>query len=146
MHPAPASGWQRVETLRQDAEFVLSRCIVERDSDVVLELAPASEQPPPRALERLKHEYSLREQLEPAWAAKPRALADEHGRTVLLLEDPGGELLSHLLGQPWKVMQFIRVATGMAAALARVHERGLIHKDVKPANILVDTTTGHAWL
>ena len=49
MHRAPESesGWQRVETLRQDAEFVLSRYIVERDSDVVLELAPASEQPPP---------------------------------------------------------------------------------------------------
>ena len=39
-------------------------------------------------------------------------------------------------------MQFVRVATGMAAALARVHERGLIHKDAfKPANILVNTTT-----
>src|SRR4029077_19910029 len=126
--------------------FVLSRCIAERDSDAVLKLAAASERPPPRALDRLKHEYALREQLEPAWAAKPRAFADEHGRTVLLLEDPGGELLSRLLGQPWKVMQFIRVAAGMAAALARVHERGLIHKDVKPANILVNTTTGHAWL
>jgi serine/threonine protein kinase len=88
----------------------------------------------------------LRERLEPAWAAKPRVLADEHGRTVLLLEDPGGERLSRLVGQPWEVAPFIRVGIGIAAALGRVHEQGLIHKDVKPANILVNIATGAAWL
>jgi len=93
----------------------------------------------------LKHEYSLREQLEPAGRQNRARLWNEHGRTVLLLEDPGGELLSRLLGQPWKVMQFIRVAAGMAAALARVHERAS-SKRRQPANILVNTTTGHAWL
>jgi serine/threonine protein kinase len=65
---------------------------------------------------------------------------------MLVLEDPGGELLGRLVGQPWEVTQFIRVAIGIAVALGRVHERGLIHKDVKPANILVNLTTGHAWL
>jgi len=132
--------------LRRDEEFVLSRCLVGEDNLPVLMLAPASQRPPPRVHERLKHEYSLHEQLEPAWAVKPRALVDEHGRTVLLLEDPGAELLSRLLGQPWEVMPFIRVAIGMASALARVHEHGLIHKDVKPANVLVNTATGQAWL
>ena len=97
--------------------------------DAVLILAAASEQPPARSVERLRHEYSLRQQLDAAWAAKPRELAGEHGHTVLLLEDPGGELLSRLLGQPWEVTQFIRVAIGMAAALgscprARPHPQG----------------------
>ncbi len=146
MHPAPASGWRRVETLRQDAEFVLSRGLAARDSDAVLILAAASEQPPARSVERLRHEYSLRHQLDAAWAAKPRELAGEHGHTVLLLEDPGGELLSRLAGRAWEVAQFIRIAIGIAAALGSVHERGLIHKDVKPANVLVDITTGQAWL
>ena len=118
MHPARETRWHRVETLRQDAEFVLSRGLAARDSDAVLILAAASEQPPARSVERLRHEYSLRHQLDAAWAAKPRELAGEHGHTVLLLEDPGGELLSRLLGQPWEATQFIRVAIGMAAALA----------------------------
>jgi len=34
------------------------------------------------------------------------------------------------------VKQFLRVAVPLAAAIQRVHERDLIHKDVKPANIL----------
>ena len=33
-----------------------------------------------------------------------------------------------------------------ASALRRLHERGLIHKDVKPANILVDIESGGVWL
>ena len=57
---------------------------------------------------------------------------------TLVLEDPGGEPLDRLLGRPMDVSQFLRIAIPLAAALGQVHARGLIHKDIKPANILVD--------
>ena len=56
-----------------------------------------------------------------------------------MLEDPGGELLGGLVGTPMEVGRFLRIAIGIAAALGKVHQRGLIHKDIKPANILVNT-------
>ena len=65
---------------------------------------------------------------------------------MLVLEDPGGDCLARLLGRPWAITSFLRVAIGLAAALGRLHERGLIHKDVKPAHILVDAATGAVWL
>src|SRR6202165_3243333 len=65
---------------------------------------------------------------------------------MLLLEDPGGEPLDRLLGQPMEMGRFLQVATGLSAALRQLHERGLIHKDIKPANVLVDFATGQVWL
>ena len=63
-----------------------------------------------------------------------------------MLEDPGGEPLDRLLGAPLDIARFLRLATAIAAALRHSHERGLIHKDIQPANILVDQRSGDAWL
>src|SRR5437879_9814908 len=41
---------------------------------------------------------------------------------------------------------FLRLAVGLASALRELHAQGIIHKDVKPANLLVDTATGGVWL
>jgi PAS domain S-box-containing protein len=142
----PATGWERVETLRQDGEFVLSRGVSARDSNPVLVLSATAAQASPQHIERMKHEYDLRDQLDPSWAARPRALAGENGRTVLLLDDPGAELLSRCLAQPWEIEAFLRVSIGMLAALGCVHGQGLIHKDVKPDHLFVDLASGHAWL
>jgi predicted ATPase/signal transduction histidine kinase len=132
------------ETLRDDGGFVLSR--VEIEGLPTLLLAPASDQLALESLKRLEHEYLLRNELDPTWAVRPRALTRDHGRLTLLLDDPGGELLAGLVGQPWEVPQFLRVAIGLAVALGRLHVQGLIHKDVKPGNIMVNAATGQVWL
>ncbi len=135
-----------IEHLREDGDLVLSRNAADGDRSTVLTLTPAGERPVPGSLLRLEHEYSLRHELDPAWAARPFALLRDQGRTTLLLEDPGGEPLARLLGRPMEPASFLRIGIGLAAALGRLHERGLIHKDVKPANVLVHAATGEAWL
>ena len=45
-----------------------------------------------------------------------------------------------------EIGRFLRLAVAMSAALGRLHESGLIHKDIKPANVLVDSATGQVWL
>ncbi len=114
--------------------------------DPILLVAPAGEHTARESLKRLEHEYALRAVLDPDWAARPVALAPRGGRMTLVLEDPGGEPLDRLLGGPMEPTQFLRIAIPLAAALRRMHEQGLIHKDIKPANVLVDTASGGAWL
>jgi predicted ATPase/signal transduction histidine kinase len=96
-------------------------------------------------LKRLEHEYSLRTELDAAWAAQPMELTRHGGRLALLLEDPGGAVLDRLLGRPLGITEFLRISISLAGALRQVHAHGLIHKDIKPANILVDVTSGRAW-
>jgi serine/threonine protein kinase len=114
--------------------------------DPILLVAPVGEYFSQESLQRLEHEYGLRDELDADWAALPLALAPRDGRMSLVLEDPGGEPLHRLLGRPLGVTTFLRIAVPLAAALRRVHERGLIHKDIKPANVLVDLVSGRAWL
>ena len=96
----------------------------------------------PGSVMRLAHEYALKGHLDGAWALRPLELVQDPGRTTLVLEDPGGELLSQLIGTPIAVERFLRLAIGIAAAVVKMHQHGLVHKDIKPANVLLDRTDG----
>jgi serine/threonine protein kinase len=147
------------ETLREDEEFAF--CRGRRDDGelpIILSLTPVSEHPVPAILARLEQEYALRDELDSDWAARPLSLVRREGQPMLILEDAGGEPLDRLLGparnasrsdaggQPMELSRFLRFAVGLAAALGNLHRQGLIHKDIKPANILVDSASSAIWL
>ncbi len=137
-----------LEAVRKDEEFILYRGEPSNQagSPSVLLLAPASDRPTRETLKKIEHEYSLRDELDSGSAVRPLALSEQRGQTTLVLEDPGGEPLDLVLVGPLEVTQFLRIAIPLAVALGRVHVRGLIHKDIKPANVLVDMASGRAWL
>jgi serine/threonine protein kinase len=112
----------------------------------VLAVLPAAEHPAPATLDRLAREYGLKDELDGAWAVRPLELVRERGRTMLVLEDTGSEPLHRLLGPPMEVRSFLSLAIAVAAALTQVHRRGLVHKDIKPANILVNRRSGEVQL
>src|SRR5712672_1221390 len=144
-----AGGVSRLTVLLEDGERVLCRGWRDDgdgDGTAVLAVLSASEHPAPAFVDQLAHEYGRKDELDARSAARPLALVREHGRTMLLLEDPGGGSLAPLLGRPMEMGRFLRLATGLAAALRQVHQGGLIHKDIKPANVLVDSASGQIWL
>src|SRR3984957_7964552 len=149
MSPIPGPLGYVLMPLREGPDFTLYRGRQQDNPSLILAVAPTAAQPSPQSLRRLEHEYSLAAELDPAWAAKPLAITRHEGRTILLLNDPGGEPLDRFLerdhGQPLELTRFLRVAISLARAVGQVHGRGLIHKDIKPANVLVDHT-GNVWL
>ena len=54
--------------------------------------------------------------------------------------------LDQLLSQPVDLAFWLRMAIGLSMAIGHLHHRGIIHKDIKPANVLVNPVTGQCWL
>jgi hypothetical protein len=57
----------------------------------------------------------------------------EDGRTVLLLEDTGGEPFACTIGFPLETARFLRLAIAFWTAMGQMHESGPIHKDISIA-------------
>jgi PAS domain S-box-containing protein len=144
-HTGGVSGLQ---VLWQNEELVFCRREIQVDGRRASALAvlPAVEHPTSATVDRLVHEYGLKDELNGAWAVRPLELARERGRIMLLLEDTGSEPLDRVLGVPMEAPNFLRLGIAVAATLTQVHRRGLVHKDIKPGNILVSCETGEVRL
>src|SRR6266850_8617954 len=129
------SGY-KLKLLRDNGEFALYRARHPDNPVPVLALVPGRTEP--RSLKRLENEYALATDLDPRWAVRPLALARHRGRATLILEDNGSEPLDGTLSRPLELARFLRLAISLTTALGQVHRHGLIHKDIKPANALVD--------
>src|SRR5882757_8577974 len=143
-----AGGVRNLQLLWEDGECVFCRGQRHANGrrDDLLAVLPAAEHPTPATLDRLAREYGLKDELEGAWAVRPLELLRERGRTMLVLEDTRSEPLDRLLGAPMEVRSLLHLAIAITAALTQVHRRGLVHKDIKPANILVNRATGEVKL
>jgi predicted ATPase/transcriptional regulator with GAF, ATPase, and Fis domain len=136
-----------LERLHGDDEFILHRGHTNgADPRSILLLEAASAHPSLETLKKLDREHSLRGELEAAWAARPLAVSRYREQLVLVREDPGGEPLSRLMRGPMEIRQSLRIALGLVTALRELHRHQLIHKDLKPSNILVDVVSGQSWL
>ena len=122
------------QVLWEDGERVFCRGSRVGDNDnrsAVLVVLPAAEHPSRLIFDRLAHEYALKDELDGAWAVRPLELTNDGARPVLVLDDTGGEALHRLLGAPMDVGGFLRLAIGITTALGKLHQRGLVHKDIK---------------
>src|SRR5215472_10047175 len=146
LHGAYSDGGSQVLWEEGERVFRKGWRLDDNGKRAVLLVMPAADQPSRSSLDHLTHEYELKDELDGAWAVRPLDLARDAGRTMLVLEDAGGEPLEALLDTPMEVGRFLRMAIGMASALRKLHQRGLIHKDIKPANILVNGASGEVRL
>jgi PAS domain S-box-containing protein len=126
-------------------DFILCQATRDLDGLPVLLKVPVTPHPTPVLLHRLEHEYELTRGLDPDRIARPLALEHHADTVALLLERGPTHTLADLLGSPMDIQTFLQFAIGITAALAELHRHELVHKDIKPEHVLLDTT-GHVWL
>jgi PAS domain S-box-containing protein len=144
LDPPVAMSVELLELAWEDGPYVVSRGRRRADDDTsepVLIVRPARAHPGYGLVDRLAHEYALADKLNCAAAVRPLQLLCEPGQTMLVLEDSGGEPLESL-ALPTTPVEFLRLAVNIASALCKLHAKGLVHRDINPAHILLNKSSG----
>jgi predicted ATPase/signal transduction histidine kinase/tRNA A-37 threonylcarbamoyl transferase component Bud32 len=140
MTPAQPS-YAVTETLVQDSRKTLSRATRVADGRPVVLKALDPRRCRPKDVEQLRREYEIGKSLDLRAIVKPLALETSQDMQALVLEDFGGQPLDGFIAGPMATEKFLELAIRIASAIADLHQQGVIHKDLKPANILIHPVT-----
>lgn len=98
-------------------------------------------------VEKLLREYELLKNTRIEGILNVHDLVSSENRLSLVLEDISGEpLATWLNGRPLAIEIFLDISIKLAETLSTLHQSDLIHKDVRPANIVVNLETGQVRL
>jgi serine/threonine protein kinase len=132
-------GYRVLGTIRGTGSSVLFHAVREADGLPVILKTPMAPSPGPSESERYRREFGILQRLRDVrGVARPYAYERIHERPVLLLEKVQGQSLSESVGQPLELSRFLFLAISLASTLAEVHSRNVIHKDIKPSNIILE--------
>ncbi|WNG19411.1 AAA family ATPase [Cystobacter fuscus] len=131
-------GYTLIDKLKSTSTNILYRAVRDSDRLPVIVKMPVSTHPGTRESDDYRREHAILQRLSEVRGV-PRSLGHEQsgGRPVLLLEEEGGSALSDLVGAPLGVERFLELAISLASTLTEIHRRGVIHKDLKPSNIIL---------
>ncbi len=96
----------------------------------------------PDALERFRREVRLARRISHPHVARMHDLGEDAGRSYLTMELIEGSDLKGLLDRerPLTPARAARIALAVCEGLAAAHAAGVVHRDLKPGNVLVETS------
>jgi len=94
----------------------------------------------------LRRDFAIASGLSGSATLQPR-LIECPPSAVIVMDDGGGTLLTEALRQgPLPIDALLAAGAQLAAALAELHGRGIVHRAIRPAAILFNASTNGAWL
>jgi CheY-like chemotaxis protein/tRNA A-37 threonylcarbamoyl transferase component Bud32 len=89
------------------------------------------------ALARFMEEYALVERIQSRHVARIYGHGDVEGHAYLVMEFfEGGDLNKRLEGRPLAAAEALRLFRELMLALGDIHEKGILHRDLKPQNLM----------
>ncbi|HTN84833.1 MAG TPA: serine/threonine-protein kinase PknK, partial [Sorangium sp.] len=134
-------AYARLEKIEENADFSLIRACREGDAVPVLLKVLRAERATRAEVARFKHQYERIAQLASPRLVALRGVEELAGALIVALEDfPGRNLARLLAARPSRtipISEALDLTAALAEGLAAVHAAGLIHRDLRPHNVLV---------
>ncbi|MDI3281884.1 AAA family ATPase [Polyangium sp. 15x6] len=146
-HGVSFEGFTALTPIYEGAETLVFRGKRIADGARVVLKQTKNEYPTVREVGRLRREFTILREL--GVDSAPEAIAlEEHGRgVVLIMADLGHPTLREILeSRRLDIETSLTIALSISNALAAVHRKGIIHKDVTPRNVLIEESSWTAHL
>ncbi|TVR11820.1 MAG: GAF domain-containing protein [Phormidium sp. GEM2.Bin31] len=126
------------------------------DRQPVIIKVPSREHPQLTEIARLRHEYDVAASLQSPYLMA--ALELQHNPTAAIYEDIGGTSLDRLFrgelglalpdraSRAGRLLTYLEIAIQLAKALRDLHQAKIVHKDIKPSNIVRNPNRGRVQL
>ena len=138
-----SSEYQVTQELFETRYSYLYRCQHKQDSSSVILKALKNRFPTHEEIAFFRREYNIIQSLtaEIEEVIRPLRLEEYGNNVIMVMEDPGGDLLPHLRSR-LDLRAFLQIAVRMVEILGKIHQRKIIHKDIKTSNILWNPENG----
>jgi len=137
------SGYQVTEKLHESNNSLVYRGHRRADDQPVILKMLKQAYPSPETIAWFKREYETTQNINLAGVIDVYSLENLETNWVMVLEDFGGESLNRIMPkQEFTIADFLHLAIEIVDILGQVHQQHIIHKDINPANIILNQNTG----
>ncbi|MEG4440642.1 AAA family ATPase [Microcoleus sp. AT9_B5] len=136
------ANYKLIEKINEGLKTVVYRAERREDRTAVIVKALSAEYPTLEEIMQLRHEYEISRHLNLEGIVNPYGLENDRNGLALILEDSKGRALNKFLsGRQLQLAEFLAIAIQLADTLGKLHDNQIIHKDIKPTNIIINPTT-----